>query len=1259
LTTTEVTPPSPFKFLNYYAEEDEKSFAGRSSDAQEILAVIARGRTAVLYGRSGLGKTSLLLASVVPELRKLGYDPVYIRHLESPVADLCAAVGAALHTKLGPDKLPAALTAPTRPVVLILDQLEEIFVRSRDRASDRREVTELFAVLAAIVRTQGTSVHLVLSLREDYYAELLGFTRDLEPGDIPSYRLEPLTAYGARQAIVRPLKNENLVYDESLIRLLVDEVAKFDFDPLILQILCTEVFRAAAARDERPVHLTTADFEKSGGAVGVFRRYIEGVGAGMEGDQSLLMRAILDAMITGERTKRSVSASELADRSGGAAADAGLPLLAGRASSRLSFRATAEEILTILDLLRDKRLVRRVESGRYELLHDRLVAIVREWLASDEVFVRFRFAKTFIANLSEAGAWRSGPIAPLSVEQLRDLLDPWKGRLGLSEREADFVLRSSVQAQSETVADWAAIYDELRPGGAVELIASLLESSVPGLRENAAFAAGRIAGPSGANGSKHDLPLACLVLSIGDPSPEVRRAAGTAVARVGGDAELALLHVALSAHDHRKRTIEVLADLHQHGHSIESFPWFVRWKARRIAAKRKYHEHRDAIHGRAVVGSIVGLIGGVVWTTVVGSLSVMSFVTVYRPVQTVLEWPGHLFASVSAILGLLIVPAVAVGAFFGWRTAVQAARASSETNGDAGPSMGTRGWGQILVTGFVALLVALALYEELSFEDNLTHEHDWRIALAIISVLTPALCRVAAGPLLRLARRCAGSTQGLAAMLLWTSVCSIGPVFLGAELLEILFAPVITRLIPGLRVLLFTSLIWPTLKIAAIVLGFRVFIAGASLAFSQARLPMGERPVEMTSAARRRLRVVSAGSLAAFALSSWALGSHNVLPMFATQVKLAPGKPSLVQSQLLSYRTDIAYFSLQPPDDKPTIVTIDVQPPDAQSSERDRPHAIVGGKGIETFPAQVLLTGTTLAAISNGVQTSRNAPDKISSGRFWSNWNISANMEPIVETEGEIEAIPTGRWIFGRAPVVEEKTSGGRVSSPHVPLRGKLAPGSFHSGAEVVVMRFISVNGSEPEDRWDGIPADVFGRRRTDTKRVESILMPSLPWGGEWTDREVQALLPSAAIVASEGDWTIDAVIWRVRDPRPIFVALSRLELPSKPNPDLAPALNGVAWRLVAQKRWSDALVYARLAFASSPSMEVADTLAHAAYCQGEWTEAATAWDKAFALGLQTDSEELCKYDVKKLEDARENIKTGARPSTPKSCDEQESRETR
>lgn len=70
---------NPFKGLHYYSEDDSKLFFGREQETEDLLRLIKRDSLSVLFARSGLGKTSLLRAGVIPHLRKEDFLPVFVR----------------------------------------------------------------------------------------------------------------------------------------------------------------------------------------------------------------------------------------------------------------------------------------------------------------------------------------------------------------------------------------------------------------------------------------------------------------------------------------------------------------------------------------------------------------------------------------------------------------------------------------------------------------------------------------------------------------------------------------------------------------------------------------------------------------------------------------------------------------------------------------------------------------------------------------------------------------------------------------------------------------------------------------------------------------------------------------------------------------------------------------------------------------------------------------------------------------------------
>src|SRR2546430_1070591 len=56
-----------------------RSFFGREEEVAELARRVQRKLLTLLFGQSGLGKTSILRAGLVPRLRGQGYCPIYVR----------------------------------------------------------------------------------------------------------------------------------------------------------------------------------------------------------------------------------------------------------------------------------------------------------------------------------------------------------------------------------------------------------------------------------------------------------------------------------------------------------------------------------------------------------------------------------------------------------------------------------------------------------------------------------------------------------------------------------------------------------------------------------------------------------------------------------------------------------------------------------------------------------------------------------------------------------------------------------------------------------------------------------------------------------------------------------------------------------------------------------------------------------------------------------------------------------------------------
>ncbi|MGB6450281.1 MAG: hypothetical protein WBE92_05975, partial [Steroidobacteraceae bacterium] len=74
-----VDADNPWLGLASFTEETRALFFGREQEVAELERRVQRKLLTVLFGKSGLGKTSILQAGLVPGLRERGYFPVYLR----------------------------------------------------------------------------------------------------------------------------------------------------------------------------------------------------------------------------------------------------------------------------------------------------------------------------------------------------------------------------------------------------------------------------------------------------------------------------------------------------------------------------------------------------------------------------------------------------------------------------------------------------------------------------------------------------------------------------------------------------------------------------------------------------------------------------------------------------------------------------------------------------------------------------------------------------------------------------------------------------------------------------------------------------------------------------------------------------------------------------------------------------------------------------------------------------------------------------
>lgn len=280
---TGVNVQHPYLGLSSFDEEHKDYFFGRSNEIKNLYRKIGRSTLTVLFGKSGLGKSSLLRAGLFPVLRKNYQLPIYLRinfgqsdrhPLEQIKTELSDAIQALDEeaTPIGDMTLweyfhrTKILKGLVKPV-LVFDQFEEVFT-----LGNQNQVEELLQELGDLIENRvPLSVQhtyesqilpfqhtlqdfkIIFSLREDYLAQLENYSL-LIPSILTSrFRILQLNLDHALEAVYEPAKQ---IIEKKEAQKIVDLLAQnlsessdnnlkdsgnIEIEPFLLSLICDRI----------------------------------------------------------------------------------------------------------------------------------------------------------------------------------------------------------------------------------------------------------------------------------------------------------------------------------------------------------------------------------------------------------------------------------------------------------------------------------------------------------------------------------------------------------------------------------------------------------------------------------------------------------------------------------------------------------------------------------------------------------------------------------------------------------------------------------------------------------------------------------------------------------------------------------------------------------------------------------------------------------------------------------------------------------
>jgi WD40 repeat protein len=377
----------PYRGLFHFSPNDAEFFFGREVFVEELFAATRTCKFIPVLGASGSGKSSVVLAGLVPKLQNEGHwlfthfrpdsdpfhalalalVPLYTPHLDDTDKIIHARK---LSKALGEGEIPLAdvfaqihQNHPMDRVLLIADQFEEIYTLCTDQKVRRSFLDALLASFPSCPSQSHYKRVLVATMRADFLGNALLYPPfgDVLKTDIKLIR--SMKCEELEQVIVKPAGKLGVTFQEGLVKRILDDVESEPGNLPLLEFALTELWKWRKGKQ-----LTHAAYEDIGEVKGALARHADEKYSNLTDDEKEKVRRIFIQLVHPgegtEDTRRLATKAELGEASWG-----------------------------LVKQLADARLVvtsrNPAEQETVEVVHEALIrnwSELRQWMDTDRCF---------------------------------------------------------------------------------------------------------------------------------------------------------------------------------------------------------------------------------------------------------------------------------------------------------------------------------------------------------------------------------------------------------------------------------------------------------------------------------------------------------------------------------------------------------------------------------------------------------------------------------------------------------------------------------------------------------------------------------------------------------------------------------------------------------------------------------------------------------------------------------------------------------
>lgn len=270
------TKINPYRGLFAFGEKDARYFFGRETFTNILVNAVQNKPLVAVIGSSGSGKSSVVFAGLVKQLRDTGeWDIIDFRPGSQPLFNLAIALSCdrennqsvegsevrKLATDLQDcenylrDLVNDICQKSHQRLLIIADQFEELYLKNKDYQQRKVFLDRLLEAINGC-----DNLTFVITLRTDFLKDVLSYRPFADVFQYGSFKLEPMTNSELQAAVEKPAKLLGVTIEERLTERILSTVSFERGNLPLLELAFTQLWTK-----QRDAKLTHAAYYKIGG----------------------------------------------------------------------------------------------------------------------------------------------------------------------------------------------------------------------------------------------------------------------------------------------------------------------------------------------------------------------------------------------------------------------------------------------------------------------------------------------------------------------------------------------------------------------------------------------------------------------------------------------------------------------------------------------------------------------------------------------------------------------------------------------------------------------------------------------------------------------------------------------------------------------------------------------------------------------------------------------------------------------------------